>query len=68
MGIDDFFCLDDRLKINECFYQFKHMYNDLARRSEGGNSKEAPTKQAKNSQNNNKENQSNEFNNEEIQK
>ena len=27
--------LSDRLKINECFYHFKHLYNDLLKRSEG---------------------------------
>jgi len=60
--------VDDRLKINECFYQFKHLYNDLLRKSEGSASKETSSKQ-KNTQNNyNKENQSNELNNEEIQK
>ena len=57
--------LSDRLKINECFYHFKHLYNDLLKRSEGSTGYKETGKLSKGTleMNNNDPNKENYMNN-----
>lgn len=60
--------VDDRLRINECFYYFKHLYNDFMKKNEN-NSKNNDANQMKNAlQISNKENDFNGKQDEEIKR